>query len=355
MRYMLKWCNRRTCCSTRKRKIKINEEIPKIFYPIISIFFIVFFMWQVFFVNVSKNLYGWKILIVAYILNFLFFAYLMPNKYSIVYKYKDLIINTLLLYLLFLIVSIMLCDSPQFFIVINLLIIVLYLLKLIFYGFVKVCKLIINNLRNSILNVYMFFISPNLLISQINKRCIKSKIKIDGISKKGQYDIHRNRDNSIIALILFLAPILSVFFFGAEQKYFRLGSSWARILLFAIIFRTISRSFEIIIAFGKDCFETKNNGSTTPQQRQILAISSLVENIFNYATVYYLLNIEVKKSLWQSFILSLQTNFFQNMPSIESNQPDQISLLMILQFMTSFTLIIFSIAMYASGNKTVKK
>jgi hypothetical protein len=50
--------------------------------------------------------------------------------------------------------------------------------------------------------------------------------------------------------------------------------------------------------------------------------------------------------------LSFQTNFFQELKlNIEPAFPDQASLLILLQFVTSFTLIIFSIAMYASGNK----
>lgn len=127
-------------------------------------------------------------------------------------------------------------------------------------------------------------------------------------------------------------------------------------ILLTIILRTISRSNEIIIAFTQDCFEKKNDSLINSRERIILAISSLSENAFNYTVSYHILSLlklsDKPLCLWQSFARSFETNFFQNF-KLENSLffPDPLSMLSILQFLTSISLIIFSVAMYASGNK----
>ncbi|MCK9427952.1 MAG: hypothetical protein M0P92_04625 [Acholeplasmataceae bacterium] len=122
------------------------------------------------------------------------------------------------------------------------------------------------------------------------------------------------------------------------------------------MFKTFSRSNEIIIAFTNDCFSKKSTSGIVSQERIILAISSLVENIFNYAVCFHILKIlDLSKEplcLWQAFARSFKANFFQSIElNMEVTFPDPLSMLTILQFITSICLIIFSVAIYASGNK----
>ncbi len=208
--------------------------------------------------------------------------------------------------------------------------------------------------------IYLLFFSPHRFWTQFYKERIKSKavneIKEETkeshkISEIGHYIINSNFTELGLSILIFSSYFLILYI-----DPYSISFLFNHTFLYLIIYRTISRSFEIIIAFGKDCFEKKNNGFIPPQERVILAISSLIENILNYSVVYYLLSImnntEKEYCFWQALAHSFKLNFFQGLElNMNKTFPDQLSLLSMLQFLTSFTLVIFSVAIYASGNK----
>lgn len=186
-------------------------------------------------------------------------------------------------------------------------------------------------------------ISPNRLVANYHK--------YDNLRKKVNERIIENPRNRYIKRINSTNLIIGIIIYFIVLGMPKVTPDHLSIFPLLILFRTVSRSFEIIIAFGKDCFSIKNKSNFYNSERIILATASLIENIFNYASVYYLFG-ESTLCYWQSFATSIQTNFFQNISlNMEIMHPDQMSLLSLLQFLTSFTLVIFSLAIYASGNK----
>ena len=222
----------------------------------------------------------------------------------------------------------------------------------------KISKYIINLAYK----MCLLFISPHRLKYEYKKHNINSlpnddrHINNSNNNNNSEYKkelgkliIKSNRVELITSSVIFIVYYL----LNPYIYQFRFGF----VLIFLpIIFRTISRSNEIIIAFTNDCFSKKSTSGIVSQERIILAISSLVENIFNYAVCYHIISIIDNSSkylcLWQAFARSFETNFFQNIKlNMEVTYPDPLSMLTILQFITSICLIIFSVAIYASGNK----
>lgn len=130
------------------------------------------------------------------------------------------------------------------------------------------------------------------ILGRINPKYIYSLISIDyrcaskgkeGLNDKDKkiYIVNRNNANLSISLIIFALICL--------QFNFMVNI----IILSIITLRCISRSFELIFAFGKDIMvkESEKNQELTSKERLQLAIKSYVEVIFNYTSFYYLLSI----------------------------------------------------------------
>ncbi|MDD3534837.1 MAG: resistance to Congo red protein [Candidatus Cloacimonetes bacterium] len=124
-----------------------------------------------------------------------------------------------------------------------------------------------------------------------------------------------------------------------------------------VMARTLSRSFEITYAFGKDASEGRSKDSRLqPHERLLLAITSLIECILNYSVAYYLVSFySVKKlDLWYSFVCSFQSglfysnSFLDNCPRLSSQST--LSMLQLTQVVTCMTLVFLAFAIYISGS-----
>lgn len=122
-----------------------------------------------------------------------------------------------------------------------------------------------------------------------------------------------------------------------------------------VLVRTLSRSFEITFAFGKDASDGRDKDSRLkPHERLLLAITSLVECILNYSAAYYLVSFYdgIRICKWQSFVHSFQSGlFYANKlldKSLYSSTPSALTMLQMTQVITSMTLVFVALATYIS-------
>lgn len=134
-----------------------------------------------------------------------------------------------------------------------------------------------------------------------------------------------------------------------------LSYSWLTLLL---IFRTVSRSFEIIISFTLDIMEKERTSNLQSVGRLKLAIISYIELIILYTGSYAFFGYSPIKevfdyqNLFNNFILSIgnitftDVNFSYYFKEGTFYDLGEVKYLFILQVVTGFVLVIFAIASY---------
>lgn len=193
----------------------------------------------------------------------------------------------------------------------------------------------------------MFFVSPSWYFADLFKNkfepCKRKENDENQICGKTLLIAYLNRWNLILsAAIAFIA------------YYFCVDYCIGFFTTFVVV-RTLSRSFEITYAFGKDILETKKNSLLEPHQRLILAFASLIECILNYSVAYYLVSqlqgLGICK--WQSFEHSFQSGLFYSNKLLEDGlslfHPTTLTMLQMTQVVTCMTLVFLAFASYMSN------
>lgn len=129
------------------------------------------------------------------------------------------------------------------------------------------------------------------------------------------------------------------------------------IFRYFLFFRTISRSLEIIIAFGNDTLQNKPQKSSLDKYDRIsLAVHSYIDVILMYASLYYAFKFErnsinLIESLLDSIGIMTFSNFFDEFSKYELYK----KMIVYLQVITSFVLVSVSFAIYIGREDKNKK
>lgn len=201
-------------------------------------------------------------------------------------------------------------------------------------------------------NIFILLISCGYALSKIYKKSIRP----DQASKfcsnnrrldykkhfKGVFISRANKGNLILSAGFLLSlSILEIFNLNDSDKIYY------QTLTCLIIFRVLSRSFEITYAFTNDVL-TKNNGNNSnldKYDRVKLALNSYIENVLNFGAVYYFFN---NGTVGHSILSSVGTATVSN---INSSSCYFEFVLVNIQVLTSLALVVLSLAIYVSRNK----
>ncbi|MDX9990186.1 hypothetical protein [Thiothrix unzii] len=184
----------------------------------------------------------------------------------------------------------------------------------------------------------VILISPGYWLA----RYYKDKIK----SKKDNLPCHlkkfikvNNKINLCLSLNLF--AILSLLFYLNAIAFFQS----------LIIWRFISRSFEIICAFSNDVINghEQQKSSLTKFDRVKLALLSYVE-IFFYSACFYLVTVKDIEPI-KAFLISLGVGTFTNVNSDLFKCNEILALFTYIQVFTTLSLVVLSLAIYVSRPK----
>ncbi|MBN4074891.1 hypothetical protein JYT99_03065 [bacterium AH-315-E09] len=187
-------------------------------------------------------------------------------------------------------------------------------------------------------------------IAASDKKCLASFMK------------KSNWINFILSTVVFISLITILCFSGQKN----LPDLYVLVKLIWVI-RTISRSFEIIIAFGKDVIDDEvKKSDLKPGDRIKLAIISNFETTLNYAVIYSIyqfsfsevscVNANCQEVICQPdtfsgyFFSSLGVSTFTNVSFSSCNTMLQ-NLFISLHLITAMSLIFFAIAKYISDKK----
>ncbi len=191
---------------------------------------------------------------------------------------------------------------------------------------------------------------PSLLWSEIIKNRNITGILI--IRSNTRKDLRKRFIQIKNFLNLLIAVILFIFFLIWGQPN-TTSNIFNKSFIALILYRTLSRSLEIILAFGNDAFSLKKSSSLKSPERLLLAITSLFECILNYAVTYFLID-NLHICLWQSVVHSLQCSMLFSFSllneSLVNIHPRLVDMLQIIQALTSLTLIFLSFAIYISNS-----
>lgn len=192
----------------------------------------------------------------------------------------------------------------------------------------------------------LFIASPSWSFARLFKNKLKSKSK------------ERKTKTDKDGLALFISSIngtnLIVSAFMAVIGFLMYNTWMADYLMTIIVLRTLSRSFEITLAFGNDALDTNKSSLLNSYQRLMLAFTSLFECIINYTIAYYLVGLSVGERIckWQAFVHSFQSAFFYINKlldnSLSSTTPTALSMLQVTQVITCMTLVFIAFVIYIS-------
>jgi len=205
-----------------------------------------------------------------------------------------------------------------------------------------------NPIRKVIFELALLIASPTWSLAKLYKDRLKppnDKVEEIGTEedKKTLFIALNNRVN------LFFSA-----FIAAIVGFFPLNTWWTGLFMTFAVLRTLSRSFEITLAFGNDALDTNKSSRLSPYQRLILAFTSLIECILNYTVAYYLVGVSVGETIckWQAFLHSFQSAFFYINKlldnSLSSTTPTALSMLQVTQVITCMTLVFIAFVIYIS-------
>ncbi len=169
-----------------------------------------------------------------------------------------------------------------------------------------------------------------------------------------KYLIELNNFNILISLLFFWV-IIMLNFFEANSLHKNLYKFLFQIILGFAEYRVISRSIEIIYAFGKDVISNKNNSGLNSFMRIGLAIKSYFEIMLNYANRFFLVELLAKNDATkfpESYLHAFNKSFLINTMLFSSSS--EASFFVDLQIISVLTLVILSIAIYAGNTKNMR-
>jgi len=209
-----------------------------------------------------------------------------------------------------------------------------------------------NTTINNANGFFCFIISPNFFFvnfykNQLTRRYINT-ISRNGKSKfRKQLIAELNNNNLLFSLIIFLIIFIS-----------QIKPNHNYILISFVVYRTISRSVEIIIAFGKDAITRQNRSNLQKFDRIELAIKSYFEVLINFTTIYFLLFFDSSEKIIDAFFFSLGINTLTDVPfrdflsdCLLQNNILINKFLIALHVLTILTLVVLALAMYISDAK----
>ncbi|MDD3534846.1 MAG: hypothetical protein PHC50_01680 [Candidatus Cloacimonetes bacterium] len=204
---------------------------------------------------------------------------------------------------------------------------------------------------NGCCQLFLFIASPSWFFAHLFKSKLM-KINSDDVGKtkrcgKTQFIAYLNRANLIASFVLAIVAVM----------IYRTGSVfWFGFIISFVVLRTLSRSFEITIAFGKDTLEKNKSSKLKSHERLLLAFTSLFESVLNYSVVYWLLNADdgMKHHIWRGFVSSFQSGLFYSNSYLDQcsclSSPSALAMLQLTQVITCMTLVFVAFAIYISNS-----
>jgi hypothetical protein len=174
-------------------------------------------------------------------------------------------------------------------------------------------------------------VSPGYWLARNCKRINPSEFK--RVALRARLIANYNLWNLLLSAIVFAAVVAT-----EHQGYAPFGITVA-----VIAWRSISRSFEIAIAFGNDITTPHSASRLSNGARMKLALRSYLE-IFLYSAALYSVSSAKLEGLSQSMLASLYVGTLTNVPYVAERLP--IPHFVFLQVFATLSLIVLSIAGY---------
>ncbi len=146
---------------------------------------------------------------------------------------------------------------------------------------------------------------------------------------------------------LLLSALVFVFVVVTQQQ----GYFLFEITRALVVWRSVSRSFEIAIAFGRDITTPKSSSMLTNGARMKLALRSYLE-IFIYSAALYFVASPCFQDLGHSLLASLYVGTLTNVSHVSEMLP--FPFLVFLQVFATLSLVVLSIAGYLGKVKRSK-
>lgn len=193
-------------------------------------------------------------------------------------------------------------------------------------------------------NYVWLFLSPGYFFSKLFKEKIKDIKKSRDV--KANFIKSSNKSNLISSSIIFL--VITVLGLLQTKIDFHPYSIIYNFFIGFVSFRVLSRSSEIIYAFVNDVFDDEGDATTslTKFDRIKLALNSYVENILNFASLYFLYS-ENKSSLSCLFD-SIGRSTISNVSPVLVSDDFLLNIAIYGQVVTSLVLVVLSLAVYVS-------
>jgi len=180
------------------------------------------------------------------------------------------------------------------------------------------------------------FVSPGYWLARNCKRVDPPKLK--RVALRARLIVNYNLWNLLFSAIVYLAVVATS----------HLGHTLLGITVALIVWHSISRSFEIAIAFGKDITSPESRSRLTNRTRMNLAFRSYLEIFIFSATLYSALSPKLE-GFSQSILASLYVGTFTNVSYVADLLP--IRHLVFLQVFSTMSLVILSITGYLGNIK----
>ena len=185
---------------------------------------------------------------------------------------------------------------------------------------------------------WAFFISPDFWWANYFKNRIKQFNDDASINSLKEYVIINNKANLILS-ILITGLVFFAFTFDPESQIYKT-------LISAAVIRSISRSFEISLAFGRDVLQVSQNATGLKKFERIkLAISSYFEIFIYFAAVYLVL--PCGKGISYAITSSLSVGTLTNVGFVFVSD-HFVNNIAFVQVFTTLSLVVLSLASYLS-------
>lgn len=201
------------------------------------------------------------------------------------------------------------------------------------------------------------YLSPDYSISLYYKNRLKKEVKYNQADKIKQILTRFNYTNLLYTMLVFILFYFYYFFIIKGRTSFEYTTGNVFLNMF-ILYRTIARSMEITYAFYNDVKSSKKNSTLKSNQRIQLAVNSYIELILLFSMAYQITGAFSYDTLKDNIIRSFGIMTFTDIDLTYYNYLGKyipiglgIRILMILQIISSITLVVFSIAKYIGGDE----